>query len=169
MLPFFSAFIAGNSLFAIGNKTSKSRQVSSKKTSKQTLTVHDYIEVIENNTRMKQQYHAAVASGKEVESTAVLASQTCARAIAFHIRELSRIDSFIPNMEIMTGMLERDLKHLKEMSVRLCDGDKKAGELKAAQFIEDACEQFNAEQRRTRETSQPAETKHRSFLRRYFS
>lgn len=168
MMPFTSAFMSMNSLFPLGGKRPKSKRGAHEKTSIQAGTAQEYTEVIKTNNRLKAKYRDAVNTGTSVESATILSTQACARAIAFHIHELSRLDSFIPNMGIMTTLLELDLKYLKELSVRMCNGDKKAGELKAAQLIEDACEQFNAERRRAKEAIQQSKSR-RPFLFRYFS
>lgn len=168
MLPFTSAFMSMNSLFSLGAKRPKSKRVLHEKTSIPAGTPQEYAEVMKANNRLKTKYRNALSTGTALESTTILSSQACARAIAFHIHELSRLDSFIPNMGIMTTLLELDLKYLKELSVRMCNGDKKAGELKAAQLIEDACEQFNAERRRAKEALQQSKS-WRPFLFRYFS
>lgn len=108
-----------------------------------------YAQAIRNSAVLKKKYDAMMQKHESIEASAFQAAQAYAQVIALHIYELSRTDSFIPNMKVLTDMLERDLRNLKQISIRMCHGDVEEGQKKAAEMIETACEQFNAERRLT--------------------
>lgn len=108
-------------------------------------TSDEYADIISQNTALKKEYVASLKAGNNDKDLALRSAQICARAIAFHIHELARVDSFIPVMEIMTRMLERDSDYLTAVTTRLCNGDKRAGETKSIEMVDQACKQFKEE------------------------
>lgn len=104
-----------------------------------------YADAIRRSVALKKKYDVAVMKKENIEPKAQRAVQAYAKVIALHIYELSRRDSFLPNRKIMTDMLERDLKDIKHISIQMCNGYALEGQTKAAELIEDACKQVNAE------------------------